>query len=218
MTPQRGARFRAGAWALQVRARGFGVPGAGAGPGVGCRSRGSDDARPRVWNTGLRDAKCPQGPGCKVPLGRAPVSRAEGPQGDIRSVSLGGCPVREEGAGGSWPLWSDSLNGACVLMRRRPASTSFMFQVSVSLQSPALRLRPHQLLFRATLGWPCSPLTPRKVGDPQPTQPPCASVKWSQACCSAPESALTNCGQNFCEPGICAWGADLTRVKARSLL
>jgi hypothetical protein len=55
--------------------------------------------------------------------------------GALDAVSLGAGPAREEWAGGSWPLWSQSLNGACVLMRRRPAATSFMFQVSVSLQA-----------------------------------------------------------------------------------
>lgn len=102
VTPHRGGRVRAGAWALQVRARGFGVPGAGAGPGAGCRSRGSD-ARPRVRDAGLRD---PQGPGCKVPLGRARVSWAEGPWGDTRSSGccFAGCrSAREEGRAAHGP-------------------------------------------------------------------------------------------------------------------
>lgn len=174
MTPPRGARVRAGAQALQVRARGFGVPGAGAEPGAGCRSRGSD-ARPRVRDAGLRNA---QGPGCKVPLGRALVSRAEGTRatcGPPDAVSLGASPAREERAGGSRPLWSHSLNGACVLMRRRPEATSFMFQVSVSLQAagPARpeAPTPSNLWFRAAVGQPCSPATPRKVKDLQSIQP-----------------------------------------------
>lgn len=90
-------------------------------------------------------------------------------------VSLGASPAREERAGGSWPLWSHSLNGAWVLMRRRPEATSFMFQVSVSLQAvgpvrpeaPA----PSNLWFRAAVGQLCSPATPRKVEDLQSNQP-----------------------------------------------
>lgn len=157
-----------------MRARGFGVPRAGAEPGAGCRSRGSD-ARPRVWDAGLitrRDRGTRSrwaGRWCHGP--RVHGATCGPPDG----VSLGASPAREERAGGSWPLWSHSLNGACVLMRRRPEATSFMFQVSVLLQA-AGPVRPEapapsNLWFRAAVGQPCSPATPRKVEDLQSNQP-----------------------------------------------
>lgn len=221
MTLHGGAPVPAGIWALQVRARNFGVPGAGAGPGVGCRSQGSD-TRPRVRDAGLRDA---QGSGCKVPLGRARMGclgpRVHGATyGALDTVSLGAHSAKEEWAGGSWPLWSQSLNGACVLMRRRPAATSFLFQVSVSMQavfSPALRLRPHQLM---GCGHARSTLLPSNTqeGRGTPTYPtPCASIKRSQACCSAPESASSTAARTFSSQASVPRGADLTRVKAGNL-
>lgn len=58
-------------------------------------------------DAGLRDAKGPQGPVCKVLLGRVRVPRIKGLRGETRgasdAVSLGAVPAKGAGSGGACP-------------------------------------------------------------------------------------------------------------------
>lgn len=85
-------------------------------------------------DAGPRDPKGLQGPGRKIALGRARVARAAGAACELRML-FRRPPVLLGVRGPAMPLGSRSRNGPCALMRRRPAATSFTFQVSVSLRA-----------------------------------------------------------------------------------